>query len=306
MAKVGAGFMGLAMLLAVAGAVGCQIASPTYITSQEAPIDADAGEASAPPSTTPDSENAPASSGGTCTDFVTPDLSTLTACGGGKGHCFDRAKVVMGDQFAACPDPSMACVPDEILKAGGDKLPSCTSIIGPGGCVTTSLIPPIQAQGGSALKQDACTAGQLCVPCTDPTHGNAPTPFCQPIGASSHACTGGGSAGDAGAMPACCTTHGKSNGVCIAETAIPENQRNSAIQDTCSGSDKCVPASLVQGEPTACDGGAFGGGVCIDKCFSGMLALAGDVGLLPTDGCGATEVCVACVFLSGRGVPGCP
>src|SRR5438105_2786450 len=40
---------------------------------------------------TPTNPPPPSSSCGT-DDFTKPDLSTLTACGNGKGHCFDKTK----------------------------------------------------------------------------------------------------------------------------------------------------------------------------------------------------------------------
>ena len=305
-----------AILAGLWAQAGCTLASPTYITSTTAATDVDAGGPgpSAPSSGSGATSGVGSDAGGTCasSDFAKPDLSQLTACGNGTGHCYDAAKVPFASQLSACPDASKVCVPNEILQAGGSKLKSCTSIIGPGGCVTATLIPEIIKQGGSALKQDVCTATQLCVPCTDPTHGNAPTPFCQPIGVMQSSCSpssaspsGGGA--DAAVPPSvpCCTTNGKSNGVCIVETAVPASQRDQTKQDVCGAGDKCVPAALVAGNPVTCDGGGLGPGVCMDKCFNDLLSFAGSLGFLPTKGCGATELCIPCSLASGQGVPGC-
>ena len=147
--------------------------------------------------------------------------------------------------------------------------------------------------------------------CVDPRTSGTPTPFCQPIGVHDKECgAGAASGGDGGATkpPAaapCCTTKGKSNGVCIAETAVPEAQRNQTKQDVCVAGSKCVPAAFVAGTPVKCSGGLLGAGVCMDKCFNDMMSLAGDIGLLSAAGCGSTEVCVPCSFVSGQGVPGC-
>jgi hypothetical protein len=293
----------------------CTLASPTYITAQESKAEPeDGGAATTDPGSSPSSDKAATAGSATCgaDDYVKPDLSKLTACGDGKGHCFAKDKISLSDMLTACPNADEVCVPDEILEANGQPLKKCTSIIGEGGCVTASLIPEIEKQGGSALKQDACNAGQLCVPCTDPTNGNAPTPFCQPIGVHENACSAGGAAGggnagggNTAAMP-CCTTKGKSNGVCISESAIPEDQREDAPNDTCKEGDKCVPAAFVEGKPVKCDGGTLRGpGVCMDKCFNSMMGFAGSIGLLTTEGCGETEVCVPCKFLEDQGVPGC-
>ena len=150
----------------------------------------------------------------------------------------------------------------------------------------------------------------LCVPCKDPRNNGAPTPFCQPIGAHSQACAAGDptSTGDGGAagtpLPACCTTNGKSNGVCLAETAVPADQRDNTKQDTCAAGNKCLPASLVSGKPVTC-AALLGAGVCLDKCFNDMMKFGGDIGLLGRTTCGTTEVCVPC-GLSPTKIPGCP
>lgn len=300
-------------LVALASTAGCTLDSPTYITSQDAPITEDAGASSAKSDSSSASPTAGGAAGATCSanDFVKADLSTLTACGDGKGHCFAKDKVSLASMLTACPNAAEVCVPDEILEANGQPLKACTSIIGPGGCVTASLIPEIEKQGGSALKPDVCGASQLCVPCTDPTHGNAPTPFCQPIGVHQSSCSaaqpGGGPDGGAAAPPSqpCCTTSGKSNGVCIAETAVPEAQRSQTKQDVCTSGNKCVPAAFVAGKPVTCSSGLLGAGVCMDTCFNEMMKLASGIGILGNEGCGTTEVCVPCGLVSGQGVPGC-
>jgi hypothetical protein len=285
--------------------VACQIASPTNVDVKEISAEPDAGKpeggaaSAAPPASSP--------ACGT-SDFTKPDTSALTACGNGKGHCYDKSKSPIADQLTACSDATQVCVPDEMINANGSPLKNCASIIGPGACVTASLIPAIIQQGGSALKQDVCEGGQLCVPCNDPTHNNAPTPFCQPIGIHKSACTGAGGSGggngaDAGSgMEACCKTGSHSGGVCIAETAVPASQRDQTIQETCPSGNKCVPASLVSNKPVTCSA-LLGRGVCIDKCFNDLLSLASVV--LGQDGCGQTEVCLPCFAVKDMGVPGC-
>jgi hypothetical protein len=307
--------IGLAFSLAAFAGTACTLASPTYITAEQgASADKPSDEGSDSKTESTNSGTAK-SVGATCAtdDFTKPDVAKLTACGDGKGHCFAKEKVSIGDILTACPGSSTdVCVPDDILASGGEKPKSCTSIIGAGGCVTASLIPEIQEQGGSALKQDVCAAGQLCVPCTDPTNGNAPTPFCQPIGVHEKACSassapgGGGTGGSTPAQQGCCTSKGKSNGVCLTETAIPEGQRDDAPQDSCADGNKCVPKAFVEGKPVACKDDTFGKGVCMDECFSDMMSAAGTIGILDKGGaCGSTELCVPCTFLSGQGVPGC-
>ena len=288
----------------------CTLASPTYISSSTAE---DTSEGGAPASSSGATPGTPAGGGGpvTCStsDFVKPDLTKLTACGDGKGHCFAKDKISLAPQLVACADPSMVCVPDEILNANGQPLKSCASIIGPGGCVTATLIPQIISEGGGQLKPDVCGDSMLCVPCKDPRNNGAPTPFCEPIGAHANACAAGtptptGDGGAGSALPACCTTNGKSNGVCLAETAVPADQRDQTKKDTCAEGNKCLPASLVSGKPVTCKA-LLGAGVCMDKCFNDMMKFGGDIGLLGQTTCGTTEVCVPC-GLSSTKIPGCP
>jgi hypothetical protein len=294
--------------------VACTAFSDTYITSSEAQQGSDGGEDGGASTMSAPTSATPGGSASTCAGaaFTKVDVSKLTACGGGKGHCYAKARVPMGDQLGACPDAADVCVPDEILTAGGDKLKSCKSIVGAGACVTGTLFPQLIAQGGSALGRDVCDASQLCVPCTDPRNGSA-TGMCDAIGVHGEDCAGAGGgtpapAGDAGAgqpLPKCCTSNGHSNGVCIGEAAIPEANRSQTKQDTCTTGDKCVPAAFVSGTPTKCSS-LLGAGVCMDKCFDDMLGLAGSIGILDGKGCATdTELCIPCSFVSGKGVPGC-
>ena len=294
-------------------ASACTLASPTYITATDAVTDPDAGGASSSSSSSSSSGATPAPTCGT-DDYIKADLTTLTACGDGKGHCFDKTKVQMASELAACPDASQVCVPDEILEANGQPLKTCTSIIGVGACVAGTLIPQLVAQGGDkALKQDVCDPGLLCVPCTDPGTGMA-TPFCSPIGVHKNACAAGAGATDAGtdgsttaALPGCCTTNGKSNGICLAETAVPKDQKDSVPKDSCTTGNLCVPAAFVQNKPVACKAGnILGAGVCMDTCFSEYMSIAGGIGILDRDKCGDTELCVPCQAVSGQGISVCP
>lgn len=312
------------VFLVVGTQQGCTLGSDTIVYA-EAPVsnrsDAGAGSSSGGSS----SGGAAGGESKTCSgdDWAKPDLSKLKTCGDGKGHCYDKSKTTFAEGFALCPGSTTdVCVPDEILKAGGNKLKSCTarlnekSQIGPGGCVTASLIPQVEAQGGGALQPDVCDPTQKCLPCTDPTKNNAATPFCQPIGVHEKACdgpdpSGPANGGDArpsgGESPACCVTNGKANGMCLSSNSIPEEERDSTPKDTCAGDTKCVPRSLSLGQPVKCDAGLLGGGVCLDKCFNNLMALASKVGFLSSDGCGSTEVCIPCLAMKNRSVkvPGC-
>ncbi len=242
--------------------------------------------------------------------FAKVDLSKLTACGGGGGHCYEKALSPLADALTDCPTAGQVCVPDEVLSANGSKLKGCTSVIGSGGCITSALVPQIEKNKAS-LKQDICAAGQLCVPCTDPTNGNAATPFCKPIGAYKSKdkelnCNSGGGLPKPPPPRAarCCTnkSSGASNGTCLAETAIPEKNRSDTKRDSCSAGEKCVPTAFVENKPVLCDAGIIGKGVCLDKCFDDMLSLASVV--LKRDVCTSSEVCIPCAF-APDGTPGC-
>ena len=298
-------------ITAAVGTAACTLASPTYISSSEAAVTDDGGAAAA--SSSGSATGTPSGDGGTATcsadDFVKPDLATLKPCGENKGHCYAKDKISYASALVPCADAAQVCVPDEILLANGQPLKTCTSVAGVGGCVTGTLFPELIKQGGAFLKPDVCGASMLCVPCKDPSHGMAPTGFCEPNGPHKNACgTAAAGAADGGAATTsapCCTTNGKSNGVCLPEVAVPEAQRKYTKQDVCPSANKCVPAALVAGAPVTCSGGLFGPGVCMDKCFNDMMSIAGGIGILSKDKCGSTELCIPCGLVSGQGVPGC-
>jgi hypothetical protein len=298
----------------------CTLASPTYITAEEGLAgDGGTSKASVDPATGSASEGPTPPSGGECAtnDYIKPDLSKLTACANGKGHCYARAKAPteFAAIYVACPgSQSDVCVPDNVLTANGAKLKSCKSIIGEGGCVNIDVFPEIAKQGGSALTPDVCDPDQKCVPCTDPST-QKPSGFCVVTGVHEKECTAGGgaaggdgaaggSSGGGGATPqaTCCAKNGKSNGVCL-----PDGPATSkAPQNTCPSGSKCAPAAFVSGNPVKCDSGILGAGLCLDKCFDTMLSIAGTLGFLSSDGCGNTEVCAPCSALKSQGpVPGC-
>src|SRR5207253_6133504 len=107
------------------------------------------------------------------------------------------------------------------------------------------------------------------------------------------------------ALPACCTKKGKSNGVCLQASGIPESRRDQAPQDSCADGLLCVPKAMVEGKPVTCNGGLLGKGVCMDTCFNEMMGFASMIGILGKDLCATTEVCVPCSFMSGKGITAC-
>jgi hypothetical protein len=289
----------VATLVTLAGAAlvsACSIGSPTHLIYNAGDDDDDDTATTTSASLTCDSP------------FVTPDLSTLTACGatagGTGGHCYDADKVpTMGTLPATCSG-TQVCVPDSILEAGGTTaLETCTSVIGkPGACVS-DFIAEIDKEKAQ-LGQDVCATGESCVPCVNPLD-NLATPFCQRIGVHQDAC----GAAEAGAsMPAattpqlCCPTEGAPpQGVCLQGDDIPASQRGKVGQNVCPPDYSCVPSSFTNNDPVACSS-AEGSGFCVDECFTGYL---GDRALLQGSCPGPRDKCVPCLVGKGEGLPGC-
>jgi len=223
--------------------------------------------------------------------FTKPDVSTLKACGDGKGHCYDGAKTSLSN-LPACEGGSDSCIPDKVLEANGGKLKSCTFFVGnkPGVCMST-IVKDIAAHQNE-LQKDVCDDDERCAPCVDPRDGSD-THICDETGIYQDACKGGAGA----QLPTCC----HHQGVCISPEAAPADQRDSMTPDICRDSKVCAPASLVDGHPKYCT--VFGDqGVCLDVCFAKMLGPARKV---LRNECGPTEVCLPCLIGKGQGVPGC-
>jgi hypothetical protein len=223
--------------------------------------------------------------------FAKPDMSTLTACGDGKGHCYGSAKTSLTG-LPDCAGGSEACIPDKVLEANGATLKSCKFFIGdkPGVCMSTILKDVAAHQ--DELKQDACDADERCVPCINPLDGTE-THACDATGVYEDDCKGGAAA----QQDSCC--HGQ--GVCISPDAVPADSRGDMSPDICSGGQMCAPAALVDGTPEHCT--ALGlSGVCIDICFARMLGPSAPV---LRGGCSPTAVCLPCVVGKSKNVPGC-
>ncbi len=223
--------------------------------------------------------------------FGKPDVSTLKACGNGKGHCYDGAKTSLAN-LPACEGGTDSCIPDKVLAANGGKLTSCKFFVGgkPGVCMST-MIKDIEAHQDE-LQKDVCADDERCAPCIDPRDGSD-THICDATGVYEEACKGGPGT----QLPSCC----HHQGVCISPEAAPADQRDSMLPDICPRSKVCAPASLVDGKPKYCN--VFGDpGVCLDVCFAKML---GPAQKIIRDKCGPTEVCLPCLIGAGQGVPGC-
>jgi hypothetical protein len=221
--------------------------------------------------------------------FVNPDPKALKACGDdahGKGHCYDVTKVPFtASELPPCDGgaPGEVCVPDSTLLANGAKVKSCTFFFNgqPGACV--SMLMKDVFSNKDVLKQDACDPDERCLPCVDPRN-NQDTKLCAPTGAHQNDCIGG-----TGQAPVeCCHAMGE----CIAESAVPEEDRGFMIHDVCPATTVCAPTSQLDANPTRCN--VLGmSGVCLDVCFAAQLK---GMTSLTRAGCGLTEVCLPCAL----------
>jgi hypothetical protein len=194
--------------------------------------------------------------------------------------------------LAPCADGKV-CVPDKILEANGTTLKACTFFLPdtPKGACLSVLSDDVAANEGT-LEQDACDPDERCTPCVDP-RDKSDTHLCDPVGVHEQACVGGTGT----IAESCC--HG--SGVCILETAIPEDQRGELRREVCAAGNVCAPAAMVDGNPRRCEALGFDG-VCLDVCFAELLRAAGTT---MRASCGPTEVCLPCFIGEGRGMPGC-
>lgn len=230
-------------------------------------------------------------------DWVQPDLTRLTVCGQGKGHCYGAKKSALGGGFAkdTCKADGEVCYPDAVLAAGGKKLKKCAAIIGNGGgCIVLDLVPEMRERGKGLLKQDACDDGEVCAPCINPEADNASTTFCEPQGVHDRDCRGGPATE---ATEVCC--HGM--GSCLSRDGVPADARDDLTGQECSENKLCAPAAMVSNKPVKCEVAGFDG-VCMDTCFAEVLQ--GAEGLLRAS-CQVTERCIPCAVAAGRGMPGC-
>jgi hypothetical protein len=217
-------------------------------------------------------------------------------------------------QLAPCADGKSLCMPDPIVRGGGQyvPMPCRTSLLnGPGACLSTCL--PLVA-GNSAtgfLAQDGCATGELCFPCINPLDGQS-TGACE----LNKVFCSGGDAGDAGGdadgggikcpydgpplidpaqfapcSPACAGSH------CIPSDLVPPDQRS--LLRSCSAGDGspglCAPDPIIASAnnfvPKTCKSIAGAEGRCVSTCLPGVAAKAA---LLPTDVCAANEKCAPC------------
>ena len=167
-------------------------------------------------------------------------------------------------QLGDC-DATHKCVPDELLKTGGEFIPTtCSSVVGAEGRCLSECLPQVAAQK-DLLPQDICPEFQRCVPCFDPVSGDA-------SGACSLSCDPGPSDPPT-SLPGCCD----GLGTCVPKALLSASQAAQLPQDSCpkdANDFVCAPTAAVEDpnwKPAACiTDTTIGGnkpGVCLPKCM---------------------------------------
>jgi hypothetical protein len=248
-----------------------------------------------------------------CTGPLGPpqDPSALPACCSdyGGAHCVPSVPDTLTSFVGQC-DGGGYCVPDDFIKTGGVFTPkACTSINGPGTCLSL-CIPQVESYK-SLLKKDVCADTELCVPCISPLD-NKDTGACK-IGFTCDMASGGAGGGTSagtgagGADPGACPHMGPpvldpsslpacpmcGGGHCVNNGLVPPDQAGKLAP--CDAMTTCVPDTLIE------TGGNFilptcksvGGveGRCASKCIPQVAMQAAS---LPQDICTADEVCAPC------------
>lgn len=256
--------------------------------------------------------------------YTSVPLEGLTPCESGAGHCYDKDKTPALGQLPECNETQW-CVPDGVLRAGGQRLAECNSGYGDGAgaCVSTLLKEIAESQ--SQLIRASCGESELCAPCIYQGRDN---PACVGVGVYDRVCVGelpdaGEDAEppnpplDAGPiqLAACCAWPSGGGldytaGKCVPRGALtPPQQQANFPQNTCVNEFVCAPNELVAGQnlrPCYWDEGWFGDdgyGVCVDRCFVDPSNYE-DLEYIYTGGCQRTELCVPCNKLPA-GTPGC-
>lgn len=182
------------------------------------------------------------------------DPSAYPACAcakGGAARCVPSAEIpgALASQLEACTGG--ACVPDSIVKSGGQPPPSCESPFGEGRCV--SLCIPAVAEKASLLdrgKGDVCAADERCAPCKNPLANGESTGVCE-IGSASAAATcedvkpttqNPPASGGACTAPASCKSVADAEGRCVPES-LPQvaEMKDLLPVSTCGAGSRCAP-----------------------------------------------------------------
>lgn len=235
------------------------------------------------------------------------DLSGLPTCceeAGGAGHCVDSDHVAAGvvGTLSACSSGGV-CAPDQDLMTGGVYTrTSCTSIVGPGACVSVCLADV--AANKDTLTQDVCADGERCAPCIDP-RDNSPTGLCEPAAAGcdddpnpTSGCDDPSTcAYDVGCPPVLdvsSLTACAPDAHCFDKSLIPTEEQG-RFSACAGGTTLCIPdVFLTTGgkfELASCHSLYGGEGRCVSRALPDIGAQADT---LPQDTCTADQRCAPC------------
>ncbi len=216
-----------------------------------------------------------------CDPGPTEPPTMFAACCGELGACVPSSAIPADQRSLLGPDTCTGdalCAPSELVDAAFVP-PACRSLAGAEGRCLPACLPAVAAQADT-LPVDTCAATHRCVPCFDPTTGDA-TGSCELNG-------------DAPTEPPvvferCCG----GIGACVPTDLVPAEQRDQLGNDTCMDSAMlCAPDSLVAGDvPPSCRSLADAEGRCLPECLPDVAAQAS---LLPRDTCAEAHRCVPC------------
>jgi hypothetical protein len=274
------------------------------------------GGSKSPPSSMP-GPTAPGAAGSCSNPAPIVDPNTFQECAPG-GRCVP-AQIVMATapqsvaQLGPCTQVQGGlCVPENAVRYGANYKPTACQLAGTleGRCLPLFL-PPVQAQAAmlSALGSSPnCQQGvELCVPCYNPTMGNAPTGAC-----TLTACdrptnlppAPGGPGGITDAFPPCV----QGRGACIPPQLIAAQRPGQSLQNLaqrdCENGGLCVPLGVLANAYARCSGilGILvNRGTCLDtEVLEGVPSV-------PSRQCQANTSCVPCevLLLGPTGAPGC-
>jgi hypothetical protein len=226
------------------------------------------------------------------------DPSLLPACSPacGGAHCLPAA-YVPGDAaklLATCPGGY--CTPDPIIRTDDNWIPAtCTSIAGAEGRCLSTCLPEVSSQ--PLLPQSTCQTGEKCVPCYDPTNGDAPTgactinPTCDQPAKPPVVLTcpwNGPAVIDPSLLPTCCAgSH------CLPAQYVPDSAKG--LLASCQrGTGYCTPDPIIRTDdnwvPASCRSVAGVEGRCLSTCLPAISTQP----LLPQSTCASNERCAPC------------
>ena len=216
-----------------------------------------------------------------CDPGPTEPPVTFALCCGDLGSCVPSAAIPADQRDLLGPDScegDALCAPMDLVDSTF-RPPSCDSIAGVEGRCLPACLPAVAAQADT-LPMDSCAATHLCVPCFDPTTGEA---------TGSCSLNGDMPAGPPVTFDRCCG----GIGACVPDTLVPADQRSQLGADTCTTAGQlCAPDSLVAGDiaPT-CRSLGDAEGRCLPEC---LPAVAAQADLLPRATCAEAHLCVPC------------